>query len=182
MLLISTGFSTNGSAEINVVKMGFENFDSQEVYLGWASIIGNGSNSTLEAVAENDLLIKIDAVISYIDFYIEYNMTCDGNTDEGIITLIISLNGENLTPAIVQTPWSKEGQLRIEDVKVSRGDTLAFVIEVVYVSVIPLYANETRATGAGVISKTTTFGGNPFHWFLERLMSRIPFLEEILNL
>ena len=66
---------------------------SQQVYLGYANITGNGSNSILEAVAENDIPIRIDAQSGYVDFYINYDMNCSGTTDEGVITLTIFLNG-----------------------------------------------------------------------------------------
>jgi hypothetical protein len=125
-------------------------FQEKEVYLGRASIIGSGDSSVLEAVAENDILIRINSA-TRVDFYIEYNITCEGSTDEGIITLVISLNGENITPAVVQTPTSKKGKLIVEDVPVKRGDKLTFIIEVIYFSLIPPYTNETRAVGAGII-------------------------------
>jgi hypothetical protein len=158
---------------------------SSEEYLGQASIVGNGSSSKLEAIAEHDLLIRIDSPSSNVDFYIEYNMSCNGDADEGVITLILSLNGENITPAIVQTPTSKEGILKMEDVVVNRGDALGFVIEVVYVSVLPPYSNETKAVGAGVISKSVTFEKEPssfvFFRCFRRLLEKFPLLEKLFS-
>ncbi len=81
-------------------------------------------------------------------------MNCDGLTDEGIITLTIFLNDENISINLVQTPTSKNGKLLIENISVQRGDALTFRIDVVYGSVIPFYTNSTSATGVGVISKS----------------------------
>jgi hypothetical protein len=155
------------------------------VDLGSASIIGNGNSSTLEAVAENDLLIGLDSESSYVDFYINYDMNCGETTDEGIITLIVSINGQNITPKIVQNQTSKNGTLKIENVEVNRQDALMFVINVVYGSVIPLYSNSTSATGAGVFSKGITVvekSINPFLNFLEQHPRLFPILKYLLRL
>lgn len=139
------------------------------MYLGSASIIGNGNSSTLEAVAENDLLIGLGSESSYVDFYINYDMNCDGITDEGIITPIISINGQNIAPKIVQNQTSKNGTLKIENVEVNRQDALIFVINVAYGSIIPLYSNSTSATGAGVFSKAKTIAEESTNLFLDFL-------------
>jgi len=144
---------------------------NRQVYLGRASIIGNGGSSTLEAFADNDRTIGLGSESSYVDFYINYDMNCSGTSDEGVITLAISINGQNITPNIVQTPTSKNGTLKIENVEVHRQDALVFVIYIVYGSIIPLYSNSTSATGAGVFNKGITVfekSTNPFLYFLEQ--------------
>jgi hypothetical protein len=40
---------------------------------------------------------------------------------------------------------------------VNRQDSFQFIIEVIYGSLIPLYGNETRALGAGVVSKSAKY-------------------------
>jgi hypothetical protein len=158
---------------------------NRQVYLGFASIIGNGGSSTLEAVAENDLAIGIGSESGYADFYINYDMNCSGTTDDGIITLTISINGQNITPTIVQTPTSKNGTLKIENVEVHRQDTLMFTIIVVYGSIIALYSNSTIATGAGVFNKGITVvekSTNPFIRFLEKHLQMFPILRHMLGL
>ena len=70
--------------------------NNQQIYLGYSSILGNGSSSTLMAELENDILIKLDSTSDLVDFYIDYDMNCYGLTDEGIITLTIFLNDENV--------------------------------------------------------------------------------------
>ncbi len=123
-------------------------------YLGYASIYGDGNNSILEAEAENDLRIRIDSESDLLDFFINFDMTCNGFTDEGIVILTLSLDGENISANVTQTPTSRSGTLFLHDVTVHRGDTFLFVINVIYGNLIPLYHNETQATGAAVISKT----------------------------
>jgi hypothetical protein len=132
---------------------------NKQVYLGYSSILGDGNSSTLIANLENDLLIKLDSVSGFLDFYIDYEMNCYGLTDEGVITLTIFINDENVSFNIVQTGLltdSKNGTLTIENVSVERGDALAFRIDVGYASLIPLYTNSTSDTGFGVISKSKT--------------------------
>ena len=48
------------------------------VYLGYASIVGDGNSSILEAAAENDLRIRIDSKSELIDFFINIDMICNG--------------------------------------------------------------------------------------------------------
>jgi hypothetical protein len=150
---------------------------NKQIYLGYANITGNGTTSILEAIAENDLLIGIENKTSYVDFYIDYNMKCKGDTDNGQIWLTVAINGQNMTPALATTFNSQNGTLKIEDIKVNRQDSFSFVIEVVYASVIPLYINETRALGAGVVSKSAKYisdSYNPTPQFLELLLQRFP--------
>ena len=127
---------------------------NKQIYLGYAKITGSGNTSILDAVAENNLIVRIDNTTSYVDFYITYNMSCNGDTDNGQIWLTVAINGQNITPALATTFNSQNGTLKVENVQVNKQDTFSFVIEVVYASVIPFYVNETRALGAGVVSKS----------------------------
>lgn len=141
---LSIAENTNRQTTLNI---------SNEVYLGYASIVGEGNASILEAVAENDLRIKIDSESGSLDFFINFDMTCNGLTDEGVIALTLSLDGENISANVTQTPTEKSGTLFLHNVGVNRGDTFLFVINVVYGNLIPLYHNETTATGAAVVNK-----------------------------
>jgi hypothetical protein len=137
---------------------------NKQIYLGYANITGNGNTSILDAVAENNLIVGIENKTSYVDFYINYNMT-------------VAINGQNMTPALATTFNSQNGTLKIENIKVNKRDSFAFVIEVVYASVIPLYINETRALGAGVVSKSAKYisdSYNPIPQFSELLFQRFP--------
>ena len=185
VILSTTTISNAMSVKQQPIKELISETVNRQVYLGSASIIGNGNSSTLEAVAENDLLIGLGSESSYVDFYITYDMNCGGTTDEGIITLWVSINGQNITPNIVQTPTSKNGTLKIEDVAVHRQDALVFVISVVYGSVMPLYSNSTSATGAGVFSKAKTIveeSTTPFLDFLEQHPRMFLMLRYLLRL
>ena len=185
LIVLSTAtISTTAIKQRSIRDLSSETINRQ-VYLGFASIIGNGGSSTLEAVAENDLAIGIGSESGYADFYINYDMNCSGTTDEGIITVTISINGQNITPNIVQTPTSKNGTLKIENVEVHRQDALMFAINVVYGSIIPLYSNSTYATGAGVFNKGITVvekSTSPFIRFLERHLQMFPILRHMLGL
>ena len=130
---------------------------NRQIYIGYASIIGNGSSSILEAVAENDLLIGISYNTALVDFYIDYDMNCSGATDEGIVTLTISRFDQDISSNLVQTPTIKNGQLKIENIEIHRGDALGFAIVVAYGSIIPPYTNSTSAIGAGVVPKAKSF-------------------------
>ncbi|MDG6228370.1 MAG: C1 family peptidase [Candidatus Thermoplasmatota archaeon] len=128
-------------------------FKTNDIHLGYASVWGDGNSSLLTASAENNLRIKIDTETERLNFYIDYNMTCGGLTDEGIISLTISLNGENISTNLVQTPTSKTGSLFVHDIEVSRGDSFVFLIHVFYGNLFPIYYNETKATGVAVFSR-----------------------------
>jgi hypothetical protein len=154
MFLSTTIIVTNAStiSSINTKYYDIKN-NNRQVYLGYANIKGYGDSSILEAVAENDLAIGINSHTSYVDFYIDYNINCSGLTDEGVITLTVSINGKNITPTFVQTPTIKSGMLKIENVEVNRQDVLFFIINIAYGSIIPFYTNSTSASGAGIFNK-----------------------------
>ena len=143
---------TSAKIDNSELKMNNEKLNKQ-IYLGTASIIGHGNNSELEANLENDLLIKLNSSSSIVDFYIIYDMNCSGLTDEGIITLTIFLNDENVSFNFVQTPTSKNGTLKVENVEIENRDALTFRINVAYASIIPFYTDSISATGIGIVSK-----------------------------
>lgn len=130
---------------------------NREIDLGYASIWGDGNTSILNAVAENDLRIRTDSTTEIVDFFIDYDMNCEGLVDEGIIWLTLTLNGENLTANFTQTPFSKNGTLYLHDVEITRGESLGFVINVIYGNAYPFYHNDTSATGVAIVSKNLLF-------------------------
>lgn len=144
-IIINSGIST----QTNLYKKNANN----RIYLGYASIWGNGNQSTLEATVENNIRIKTESTTEIVDFYIEYDIVCESLTDEGIITLTLLLDGENLTSNITQTPLIKNGSLFLRDIEITRGDSLSFIINVFYGNLIPLYYNETQAVGVAVVNK-----------------------------
>ena len=132
---------------ISVLIQAYETKDTlifnqnQQIYLGVAHIIGDGTeaNTTVDAVTENDIIIKISSVTSSVDFYINYSMVCSGTTDSGLITLIIQINQENKGHVEVATVDIKEGQLFLENLEIIRGDVLSFEIGAVYTNLIPSF-------------------------------------------
>jgi hypothetical protein len=157
---------------------------NKEIYLGYAKIAGNGSNSILEAVAENDLFVGIENKTGYVDFYIDYNMSCSGDTDNGQILLTVVINGQNVTPVLASTFDVEAGTLKVENVEVNRRDSFSFVITVIYASVIPFHTNQTQAVGAGVVSKSYKnifYSSSPYYQFLDNLVKCFPLFEKILK-
>ena len=127
---------------------------NQEIFVGSASIIGDGTYSILTAIAEKNIFIRPGSLPAKLDFYIEYDIKCEGMTDEGFVTLTILKNGENFSFNAVQSPLSKNGSLYVENIEVDRGDTLGFKIDVLYASLIPLYSNATSDLGIGIVRKS----------------------------
>jgi len=128
---------------------------NQQIYLGIAHIIGDGSeaNTTVDAVTENEMAIKISSETSLVDFFINYSMVCSGTTDSGLITLIIQINQENKGHVEVATVDLKEGQLFLENLEIKRGDALSFEVGAVYTNLIPSFVVPDVAIGGGVVSK-----------------------------
>ena len=129
--------------------------NNNEFYLGYASIWGNGTSSILNTVVENNLLIKTNSASEFFDFYIDYDMNCEGITDEGVITLALSLDNENISVNLTQTPTEKTGILYLHNVEVNRGESLVISISANYGNLIPFYHNETIAFGAAIVPKNT---------------------------
>ncbi len=154
MVLIGSILISCSSSGINA-----KNFiqTNREIYLGYASIFGDGNTSILEADAVNNLRIRTESTSEVVDLYIDYDMKCDGLVDEGIITLTISLGGENLSANATQTPTSKNGSLYLHDIEIQRGDSLGFIITAAYGNLLPIYHNETIATGVMVVNKNLHF-------------------------
>jgi hypothetical protein len=154
VLLIGSLLISCSSSSINA-----KNFiqTNRVIYLGYASIFGDGNTSILEADAVNTIRIRTESTSEVVDLYINYDMKCNGLVDEGIITLTISLGGENLSANATQTPTSKNGTLYLHDIEIQRGDSLGFIISAVYGNLLPIYHNETIATGIMVVSKNLHF-------------------------
>ena len=182
-MILSTATITNAS----MIKQQLKNDTkiitmNQQIFLGSASIIGDGESSILEIDAEKAITIKLDSSNSVVDFYISYNISCNGLTDEGVIILTIFLNDENISFNLVQTPYSKNGTLLVENIDVKRGDALGFRIDVAYGSLVPLYGNSTSSTGIGVITKAKPYINTPFLTFLQNHPNLFPLLWQILGL
>jgi len=177
--IVSSAGVINQTIKLDIISKN----TNKQIYLGYAKITGNGSNSNLEAVAENDLFVGIDNETGYVDFYIDYEMNCSGDTDNGQILLTVAINGQNITPVLATTFDIEEGILKIENIKVDRKDSFSFIIQVVYASVSPFYTNQTQAFGAGVISKSyknINYSNNLIYQILDNLVKRFPFFEKIL--
>jgi hypothetical protein len=154
LIIIGTAIIVNAS----VIRQRTNNLN-QQVYLGMAGIIGDGTeeNTTVDAQAENDLVIRTDTETSYLDFYITYSMQCDGSTDSGAISLLIQINSENRGHAEALTLDTKDGDLIVENVEAHWGDILSFEISAVYTNGLPAFVVPDVAVGGGLISQKARF-------------------------
>lgn len=146
---------------------------NKQINLGYAYIWGDGNTSILEAVAGNDILIKTDSTTEIVDFFIEYDMDCEGLVDDGSIWFTLTLGGENISANFTQTLFSKNGSLYLHDVEITRGQSLGFVIKVIYGNAYPFFYNETSATGVAIVSKNLLLS-----YFLTK---HVPFLSRLLQ-
>jgi len=153
IMLVMSGISFLVQASESKEKLIFN--QNQQIYLGIAHIIGDGTeaNTTVNAVTENDIVIKINSETSIVDFYINYSMVCSGTTDSGLITLIFQINQENKGHDEVATVDLKEGQLFLENLEIKRGDVLSFEVGAVYTNLIPSFVVPYVVIGGGVVSK-----------------------------
>jgi len=151
LIMTGTAIITHGT----VLKKQVTTNSNQEVYLGFATMSGDGTelNTTVDAIAENDLVIKTESETSLIDLYISYTMECSGVTDSGAISLLVQINQENKGHAEAATLDFKTGDLHIEDVEVTWGDVLTFEISAAYTNGVPPFVIPDVAVGGGVVSK-----------------------------
>ena len=178
VILLSAGTSLGHMNRETTFTSGVETTNRQ-IYLGYASIYGNGSYSQLEATAEAfPRGIALESETETVDFYIEYDMVCNGLVDTGSIGLVISINGRNVSDdpnaTLVVTGAKKNGTFLIKNVEVRRQDVLSFGIAVVYLSVThPNGGNWTSAARLGIIlSKSMSrFSWMASHPFLSRWMN-----------
>lgn len=139
---------------------------NRQIYLGSASIYGNGTYSQLNATAEKFVGgIPLQSETETVDFYIEYDMVCNGLVDTGSIGLGIAINGKNVSDPkanLVITGAKKNGTFLIQDVDVKRWDRLSFGIAVVYVSVT--HPNGGNWTSAYRLSVILSKSMNRYSW------------------
>ena len=150
------------------------NYQNQEVYLGTATMIGDGTelNTTIETTAENDLVIRTESETSLIDLYVSYSMECNGLTDSGVTTLLIQVNGETKGHNESATLNFKEGELIIKNLEVKWGDVLSFEIGAAYTNGFPPFVESDLAVGGGIISKKARIQSMPY-FTLFRLLQNI---------
>jgi len=162
IILLNTTISVNANLN-NIESKTIAIKSNKQIYLGFASIIGYGNDSELYANLENDILIKLNSSSSIVDFYINYDIKCNGLTDEGVITLTIFLNDDNVSFNFVQTPTNKNGSLKVENIEIKNRDALTFRINVAYGSVIPFYSDSISETGFGIVNNKINFNNKLFY-------------------
>lgn len=128
---------------------------NQEIYIGMATIIGDGTelNTTVETAAESGLIIKTESETSLINLNLTYYMECNGLTDSGVTSILVQVNGDLKGHAEAVTVNVKEDNLILENLEVTWGDVLSFEIGAVYTNGFPPFVKSDTAVGGGVISK-----------------------------
>ena len=161
---------------------------NRQIYLGYASINGNGTSSNLFANAEN-IRVGVGSPSEIVDFYIDYNMLCSGLVDQGTIGLGIMLNGINVSDTkinVATTFNSKNGSLIIDGIEVKRGDVIVFTIQVIYLSAVhPGGGNRTDDLGGVTFSKSVKLTDmllkQPIMKMLERNLNFFSIVKKILK-
>ena len=154
LLMLMGGIVT---VDAQILKREIKTNVNQQVYIGEAAIIGDGSeeNTTVEAVAETNIVIKIDTNPSYIDLIVNYSMVCNGSIDSGIVSLLVQINSEDKGHVETGTLTNKTGELIFEDLEVNGGDVLTFQIGAVYTNAQPFFTTSDVAIGNEIITKKT---------------------------
>ena len=136
-------------------KVPTTNSSNQQIYIGEATIYGDGTeeNSSAEVTARTDLVIKIDTNPSLIDLVINYTMDCTGQTDSGVVSVLVQINSQDRGHAEKATFTTESGKLVFENLEVNNGNILSFEIGAVYANVQPTFVIPAAAVGGGVIIK-----------------------------
>ena len=153
---------------------------NEQIYLGYANISGDGNSSILDGSAENDLNIGIGSTTEIVDFYIDYDITCEALFDFGIVSLTIFLDDENTSYNVTLPIHDGQGTVYLEDVEVSRGNILLFAIGLGYVNPLNQYHNETIIIGAGVINKQLV--NHPVLNLILNILDRFQIFHFIINM
>ena len=160
LTLLLLGIGTVSNAEVINQKITRQpKTASEQILLGSASIFGDGieENTVVDAIASDDLTISIASQTEIVDFYITYDIVCNGDTDFGIVYFFLQINGENQEPQEVNITDSDSGDLILEDVEVSRMDILTFEIGAGYTNLIPPFVVPDIAVGGGIVNRPVLF-------------------------
>ncbi len=160
LTLLLLGMGTVSNAEVINQKITRQPKTARtQILLGSASIFGDGieENTVVDAIASDDLTISIPSQTAIVDFYIEYDIVCNGDLDDGRVYFGLQINGENQELQEANTSDIDSGNLILEDVEVSRGDILTFEIGAVYTNLIPPFVVPDVAIGGGIVNRPVLF-------------------------
>lgn len=160
LTILLLGMGTVSNAEVINQKITRQPKTARtQILLGSASIFGDGieENTVVDAIASDDLTISIPSQTEIVDFYITYDIVCNGDYDDGRVYFGLQINGENQELQEANTSDIDSGNLILEDVEVSRGDILTFEIGAVYSNLIPLFTVPDVAIGGGIVNRPVLF-------------------------
>ena len=178
LIMTGTAIITHGT----VLKKQVITNANQEVYLGFATMSGDGTeqNTTVDTIAENDLIIRTESETSLIDLFISYTMECTGSTDSGATSLLVQINQQNKGNNQTATINFKTGELYIRDVEVTWGDVLTFEISAAYTNGVPPFIIPDVAVGGGVVSKKARSVPRSFDFeFQKSILNRFFIFERL---
>jgi len=147
LTLLLLGMGTVSNAEVINQKITRQpKTASEQILLGSASIFGDGieENTVVDAIASDDLTISIASQTEIVDFYITYDIVCNGDNDFGIVYFFLQTDIDS-------------GDLILEDVEVSRMDILTFEIGAGYTNLIPPFVVLDVAVGGGIVNRPVLF-------------------------
>lgn len=160
LTLLLLGMGTVSNAEVINQKITRQSKTARtQILLGSASIFGDGieENTVVDAIASDDLTISIPSQTEIVDFYITYDIVCNGDLDDGRVYFGLQINGEHQELQEANTSDIDSGNLILEDVEVSRGDILTFEIGAVYTNLIPPFVVPDVAIGGGIVNRPVLF-------------------------
>ena len=159
LTLLLLGMGTVSNAEVINQKITRQPKTARiQILLGSASIFGDGieENTVVDAIASDDLTISIPSQTEIVEFYITYDIVCNGDYDEGRAYFLLQINGEGQEPQEAITVDSDSGNLILE-VEVSRNDILTFEIGAVYTNLSPPHGDLDVAAGGGIVNRPVLF-------------------------
>ena len=160
LTLLLLGMGTVSNAEVINQKITRQPKTANiQILLGSASIFGDGieENTVVDAIANDDLTVGIPSQTAIVDFYITYDIVCNGDYDVGRVYFLLQINGESQELQEVIADDSDSGNLILEDVEVSRNDILTFEIGAVYTNLNPPFVVPDIDVGGGIVNRPVLF-------------------------
>ena len=180
-ILIAFGATTVSNAKMSIQHSVKEKpaILKKEISLGSATIYGDGieGNTNVVAVAREGLTIEIGSNQENVDFNISYSIQCDGEDDIGIAVLLVQLGGVSLGYNSVFTSESKEGDIKIEDALVKRGDLLTYEVIALYINTDPTFTRLDADAGGALIIKSRNIHNRLYGSPLVQLLQKLPLLS-----
>lgn len=184
--LIFLGMATGTSAKINLNEFvkSKSALAEREIFLGTGYIYGDGieENSICDAVTVKDLIIKISADTEVVDFYMTYDIQCNGSFDEGHVYLFIMINDVEIGNQSETIEGIETGEIRFADVTLTKGDVIIYGIGVVYSNYNPWFFDLDGDVGVAYVLKPRTIQNRLIQSPFFQFMLKLPLVARLLSL